>query len=206
MKISILYHGEAFANHLYQTLKNIAGCDEINLYKLNESCEFNIYSGFDASVDLMLFEYSSICHNESVALGAQLRLKNPLLKIVYISTYFLPYSKRKMLDNGCMYLLKNEATLSEIQRIVGTPERFDLTVTKLRKQHKQLLTPTEISVLQMTTSGLKQLELATELGVSVRTVNNHLASIYKKLKVTSNVGAVVKGIEQGIVSVSYVYD
>jgi DNA-binding CsgD family transcriptional regulator len=45
--------------------------------------------------------------------------------------------------------------------------------------------------------GLVTKEIATALGISSHTVTNHIRSIYAKLHVNTNTGAVAKGFAKG---------
>lgn len=62
------------------------------------------------------------------------------------------------------------------------------------------LTKTEIKVLSYLGRGNSNKEIAAELGCSVKTVKNHLNSIFQKLGVSNRTEAVVKGIESGLIS------
>ena len=62
------------------------------------------------------------------------------------------------------------------------------------------LTKTEIRVLSLLGRGNANKEIAAQLGCSVKTVKNHLNSIFQKLDVSNRTEAVVKGIEMGIIS------
>lgn len=62
------------------------------------------------------------------------------------------------------------------------------------------LTKTEIRVLALLGRGQSNKEIAASLGCSVKTVKNHLNSIFQKLEVTNRTEAVVKGIEMGLIS------
>ena len=61
------------------------------------------------------------------------------------------------------------------------------------------LSPREKEVLGQMAEGLVTKEIATALGVSVHTVTNHIRSIYAKLHVNTNTGAVAKAIREGLV-------
>ena len=62
------------------------------------------------------------------------------------------------------------------------------------------LTKTEIRVLALLGRGHSNKEIAKELDCSVKTVKNHLNSIFQKLEVSNRTEAVVKGIEMGLIS------
>jgi len=62
------------------------------------------------------------------------------------------------------------------------------------------LTATEIKVMALLGKGKSNKEIAAELTCSVKTVKNHLNSIFQKLGVNNRTEAVVKAIEKGLIS------
>jgi len=62
------------------------------------------------------------------------------------------------------------------------------------------LTKTEIRVLSLLGRGLANKAIASHLTCSVKTIKNHLNSIFQKLSVSNRTEAVVKGIELGLIS------
>lgn len=62
------------------------------------------------------------------------------------------------------------------------------------------LTATEIKVMALLGKGKSNKEIAAELDCSVKTVKNHLNSIFQKLGVNNRTEAVVKAIEKGLIS------
>ena len=62
------------------------------------------------------------------------------------------------------------------------------------------LTNTEIRVLALLGRGQSNKEIAAQLDSSVKTVKNHLNSIFQKLEVSNRTEAVVRGIEMGLIS------
>lgn len=62
------------------------------------------------------------------------------------------------------------------------------------------LTKTEIRVLSHLGKGQANKEIATNMGCSVKTIKNHLNSVFQKLAVSNRTEAVVKGIETGLIS------
>jgi DNA-binding NarL/FixJ family response regulator len=59
----------------------------------------------------------------------------------------------------------------------------------------------EVTVLRLLVGGLRHKEIARELGISTRTVGNHVASIYNKLGIDDRAQAVIYAIKKGIVRV-----
>jgi len=62
------------------------------------------------------------------------------------------------------------------------------------------LTPREQEVLKLVCYGLSNKEIAQHLYLSVRTIENHLASIYRKLGVRSRTEAAVLAVQRGWVN------
>jgi DNA-binding NarL/FixJ family response regulator len=67
------------------------------------------------------------------------------------------------------------------------------------KDHDALLSAREEEVLQRVADGLSLPEVAAQLYISVKTVKNHLASIYSKLDARDRTQAVLRAVRLGIV-------
>ena len=61
-----------------------------------------------------------------------------------------------------------------------------------------LLTARELELLKMIASGKKNLEIATTLNISERTVKNHLSHVFDKLKVADRTQAAVFAIRNNL--------
>jgi two-component system response regulator DegU len=62
-----------------------------------------------------------------------------------------------------------------------------------------IITKREEEVLQLIAEGLSTTEVATRLFISVKTVKNHLASVYQKLDSRDRTQAVVRAVKMGII-------
>ena len=62
------------------------------------------------------------------------------------------------------------------------------------------LTPRELEVLRAVASGARSASIASDLGITERTVKAHLASIYQKLGVESRAAAVAVAMQRGLAS------
>ncbi|MCW3783314.1 HD domain-containing phosphohydrolase [Defluviimonas salinarum] len=60
------------------------------------------------------------------------------------------------------------------------------------------MTPREIEVLRLIATGLTAKEAAEELGISPKTADNHIQSIYSKIGVTTRAGAALFAVENGL--------
>ena len=65
--------------------------------------------------------------------------------------------------------------------------------------HPAELTAREVEVLRLVVQGLTNEKVAEQLGISPRTVNSHLTSIYNKLGVDSRTAATRFALEQNVV-------
>ena len=59
------------------------------------------------------------------------------------------------------------------------------------------LTPREIEVLKLAAKGISNQDIATELGISIRTVKGHLVNIFAKMEVGSRTEAVLNALKRG---------
>ena len=77
-------------------------------------------------------------------------------------------------------------------------DRFRTTLSKPSpKEELEPLSERELEVLKLAAKGLSNKEIAKELYLSARTVQNHLANIFNKLGVGSRTEAVLYGLRKG---------
>lgn len=67
------------------------------------------------------------------------------------------------------------------------------------ERSRDQLTAREIEVLRLTAGGLTNREIADRLGISLRTVDAHLRSIYGKIGVSCRSAATVYAFDHGLV-------
>lgn len=60
------------------------------------------------------------------------------------------------------------------------------------------LSTREMEVLRLVARGLSNKEIARELGISLRTAQNHMANIFHKLELNDRVSAAVYAVQQGL--------
>jgi DNA-binding NarL/FixJ family response regulator len=113
------------------------------------------------------------------------------------------------------YVGKNDGLRSvgsAIRRVVGgdravAPELEQAAVAALGSLARQAregsemranLTPREHEILQMVSEGLTMQQVGSRLGISPRTVETHVAKLYRKLGVRSRVQAVARAAQLGL--------
>jgi len=84
------------------------------------------------------------------------------------------------------------------QRLLKQAARFPTRPVLLEAGEK--LSARELEVLKLTARGLSNKEVASSLGIKLRTVKGHLADIFAKLKVASRTEAVIAGLQAGFLS------
>ena len=64
---------------------------------------------------------------------------------------------------------------------------------------ESVISKREEEVLQLVADGFSTVEVAQKLYISIKTVKNHLASIYQKLDTADRTQAVVRAVRMGII-------
>ena len=90
--------------------------------------------------------------------------------------------------------LSSRITAQVVQRALGE--------THLAASPASGLTPRELEVLRLLAQGLDNEAIAQHLTLTIRTVQNHVSSIYGKLEVTSRAEAILYAIRQGLVPIT----
>jgi DNA-binding NarL/FixJ family response regulator len=121
------------------------------------------------------------------------------LPIVFLSGYRTESMDRAagLLIGGDDYIVKPpdfDELLARIHRLIERSRERSATSAGFG------LTQREREVLQLLGSGLRAYEIATALGISPKTVSNHIQSIFRKLDVHSRAQAVARAYEHGLVA------
>jgi DNA-binding NarL/FixJ family response regulator len=129
-------------------------------------------------------------------------------KILVLSTYDDKQFIFGLLGNGAAgYLTKEEVpeTIVEAVRGVARGEKGWVSRrvaaimsawTQTDEITSRSLTPRELDVLKWVVKGKTNQEIGMELGISQKTVEKHLESVFSKLKVTSRVEAAVLAVQE----------
>jgi len=74
-----------------------------------------------------------------------------------------------------------------------------LTGVKSRKDFYDGLTAREVEILGLMAGGLANKQLAYKLGISEKTVRNHISNMYEKLGIYDRTQAVLYAVRKGLV-------
>jgi len=118
---------------------------------------------------------------------------------------------RRSLRAGAVGYLTKDSSISEVVDAVRLAASGDgavspgLAAALLREaavpapDPGQQVSAREVEVLQLIAEGASPPEVAERLFISVKTVKNHLSSIYEKLDARDRTQAVLKGLRMGII-------
>ena len=118
---------------------------------------------------------------------------------------YRPLARRKTASHldttGRALIEKAHAFLDEIGARPAAA-RVAAVLEQLDSQPPADLTPREYDVLQLLATGMTNAEIAEDLFISPRTVDQHLRRIYAKLEVTSRAAATRYALDHGLIQSS----
>jgi DNA-binding NarL/FixJ family response regulator len=145
---------------------------------------------------------------EGVEAVRQIRERDPLAKVIVLTTYDTDEDISRALKAGAKaYILKDIAADRLIECIhdvlAGKTYLAPQAAAKLAEGVTRIqLTPRELATLRLIADGKANKEIATDLGISERTVKTHLGHLFTKLGVTSRTEAVKIAMRRGLVRVN----
>jgi len=142
---------------------------------------------------------------EGVEAVRQIRERDPHAKVIVLTTYDTDDDISRALKAGAKaYVLKDISADGLIECIhdvlAGKTYLAPAAAAKLAEgvTHVQL-TPRELVTLRLMADGKSNKEIASELGISERTVKTHLGHLFEKLGVASRTEAVKIATRRGLV-------
>ena len=145
---------------------------------------------------------------KGLEIARELQALHSPIKILVLSSYDDKQFIFGLLGNGASgYLTKEEIpeTIVEAVRGVARGEKGWVSRrvaaimsawTQMDENSSKNLTPREFDVLKWVVKGKTNQEIGVELGISQKTVEKHLESVFAKLKVTSRVEAAVLAVQE----------
>ena len=192
MKLMLIDDHELFVKSLETALSS----------QVEEFLTFNCPKKLQAALarelpDILLMDIKIGCVN-GLELGQKLLARYPALKVVYLTGYDLQDFKglaRNMGAKGFVCKTRSPAEFLQCLTIVQEGGSLFPADTSLPDP----LTRRERQVLQQMSCSFNQQEAANALGISRRTLNCHLQSIFQKLEARSTIEALMKAIQLGII-------
>ena len=142
---------------------------------------------------------------EGVEAVRRIRTRDPQAKVIVLTTYDTDEDISRALKAGAKaYVLKDisaEALVSCIHDVLaGKTYLAPAAAAKLAEGVTRVqLTPRELSALRLMADGKANKEIASELGISERTVKTHLGHLFEKLGATSRTEALRVATRRGLI-------
>lgn len=156
---------------------------------------------------------------DGVAATRALKAELPDVQVVMLTMHADAELIRQAIAAGAAGYLTKDCTTDEVVRTVRLAAGGETVVSPevaasmleqvaagatepARPAAESVITPREEEVLQLIAEGRSTTEVAEELFISVKTVKNHLASIYEKLDSRDRTQAVVQAVRMGIIKIT----
>lgn len=142
---------------------------------------------------------------EGVEAVRRIRERDPQAKVIVLTTYDTDEDISRALKAGAKaYVLKDisaDGLIACIHDVLaGKTYLAPAAAAKLAEGVTRVqLTPRELATLRLIADGRSNKEIASELGISERTVKTHLGHLFDKLGVTSRTEAVKIATRRGLV-------
>ena len=126
-------------------------------------------------------------------------------KVVVLTMHGDADMVQRAIRAGAVGYLVKDCTTDEVVATIRaaasgeTAVSRELAVAMLAEAQDELISKREREVLQLVAEGLSTPEVADRLFISIKTVKNHLASIYEKLDAHDRTQAVLRAIRLGII-------
>lgn len=152
---------------------------------------------------------------DGVEATRQLRLLAPASQVVMLTMHADGDVMARAIQAGAIgYLVKDCSTEDVVAAVrlaasgesILSPELATSMLSEVKKESRRgptgegpAISAREEEVLQLIADGLSLPEVAAQLFISVKTVKNHLASIYAKLDARDRTQAVLRAVRMGII-------
>lgn len=150
--------------------------------------------------DVILMDIRMGVYN-GIKLADEMKRQYPEMKIVLMSGYNMGQLAK---GSSADAFASKEEPIEMLSSTIRKVCLESVEVFPTDSPFEEKLTETEIKILILMGEDLTRKEIAAALCISEKTVANHITAILRKLNVRSRIGAVLKGVELGIVDSSSV--
>jgi two-component system NarL family response regulator len=137
----------------------------------------------------------------------QIRAHQPDARIIVLTMYEGDEDIYRALAAGAVTYLLKDTLSDDLLRVVrevhagGAPMTQEVEARLAERATHPRLTPRELEVIERVANGLRNKEIAEDLGIRLDTVEAHLKNIFAKLGVSERISAVKIALRRGIVHV-----
>jgi len=132
-----------------------------------------------------------------IELTRKIKQDFPHIKIILMSGFNISCLAK---DCGADAFASKEESITSLAQTIRKVYIDKAVVFPSEEISFNLLTKTEITVLQYMSEDLTRKEIAQKMFISEKTVTNHITSILRKLNTRSRVGAIMKAVQLGLIS------
>jgi len=147
---------------------------------------------------------------DGVSATQRIRAQQPEARVVVLTMHDDVAKTRQALDAGAVAYLSKGCSFADVLSTVRavaagetglTPELADsmLRAVKESQAAEPILSDRQVEILQAIADGSTTKQVARELGITQKTVHNHLNAIYRKLDTQSLTHAVLSAVRLGII-------
>lgn len=148
-----------------------------------------------------------------------IKSNNPESRVVMLTMHGEANVVNQAINSGATAFMTKDAPMAEVVEVVKKVAEGELISPSIAQQMLDtgsalepnedqvadadtgLLTKRETEILQLIADGRSTNDVASDLFISVKTVKNHLASIYEKLDARDRTQAVLTGLRTGIIEI-----
>jgi DNA-binding NarL/FixJ family response regulator len=136
-----------------------------------------------------------------------IRRNAPAAKIIVLTMYQGDEDIYRALEAGAATYLLKDALSDDLVRIIREvndgkhPITPDVEERLARRHSAGILTTREVQVIELIAKGMRNKEVASELGISEETAHVHIKNIFAKLSVNDRTAAVHVAIRRGIIHI-----
>lgn len=145
---------------------------------------------------------------DGVTATQRIREAAPGVRVAVLTMHDDVERTRDAISAGASAYLTKGTSFSElrrtIERVAGgetvlSPEVAGAMLAAARTKEDDLLSERQVEILQVIANGLSTKQAARHLGITTKTVHNHLNAIYRKLDAQSLTHAVLSAVRLGII-------
>jgi DNA-binding NarL/FixJ family response regulator len=210
VRILIIDDHPIFRDGMSQLLESVPGFEVVGE---GSSGDEAVRLAGDLSPDVILMDIGMPGMNGIEATRAVLEVR-PSVRVLVLTMYEEPDSVFAALRAGARGYLLKDAESDDITRAVRAVARGDAIFGPSVAERLSAffrpgsparppaafpeLTPRETEVLELISRGLTNQDMATHFGVSLKTIQNHVANVLGKLHVVDRTQAALRGREAGL--------